>query len=127
MKQVAKILGVKPGKVFKISGMDCRFLIDECGLLMEDDKGDYDLNALLAALLAGRLKVERLPWVPECNEYYWFVDPYGEVLEDAFIDDDIGSLLTVKSGRIYRTEAEAKSHAEEDKAFWESIRKELLK
>ena len=62
MKEVARMLGVELGEVFKISGMDCRFWIDECGLLMGDDKGNYDLNALLAALLAGRLKVEQLPW-----------------------------------------------------------------
>ena len=125
IKEVARMLGVELGEVFKISGMDCRFWIDECGLLMGDDKGDYDLNAVMMALLTGRSKIERLPWVPKCNEYYWFVDPYGEVLEDAFIDDDIGSLLTVKSGRIYRTEEEAKAHKEEDKAFWDEIRKEL--
>ena len=125
MKGIAHMLGVELGERFKVSGMDGRFWIDEIGLCAEDDKGDYDSTALLAALLAGRLKVERPPWVPECDEYYWFVDPYGEVLEDAFIDDDIGSLLTVKSGRIYRTEEEAKAHKEEDKAFWDEIRKEL--
>ena len=125
MEQVAHMLGVELGERFKVSGMDGRFWIDEIGLCMEDDKGDYDLNAVMMALLTGRSKIERLPWVPKCNEYYWFVDPYGEVLEDAFIDDDIGSLLTVKSGRIYRTEEEAKAHKEEDKAFWDEIRKEL--
>lgn len=125
MKEVARMLGVEPGEEFEISGMDGRFWIDECGLLMEDDKGDYDLNALMMALLTGRSKIERLPWVPKCNEYYWFVDPYGEVLEDVFVDDDIGSLLTAKSGRIYRTEEEAEVHKEEDRVFWDEIRKEL--
>ena len=76
MEQVAHMLGVEMGERFKVSGMDGEFWLDDNGLHMQDDKGDYDLNALLAALLAGRLKVERLPWVPKCNEYYWFVDPY---------------------------------------------------
>lgn len=125
MEQIAHMLGVEPGENFKISGMDGRFWLDGNGLHMLDDKGDYDLNALMMALLTGRSKVEQLPWVPKCNEYYWFVDPYGEVLEDAFIDDDIGSLLTVKSGRIYRTEEEAEAHIAEDKALWDKIRKEL--
>ena len=62
MEQVAHMLGVELGERFKVSGMDGRFWIDEIGLCMEDDKGDYDLTALLAALLAGRLKVEQLPW-----------------------------------------------------------------
>ena len=62
MEQVAHMLGVELGERFKVSGMDGRFWIDEIGLCMEDDKGDYDSTALLAALLAGRLKVERLPW-----------------------------------------------------------------
>lgn len=125
MEQVAHMLGVELGERFKVSGMDGRFWIDEIGLCMEDDKGDYDLNALMMALLTGRSKIERLPWVPEYNEYYWFVDPYGEVLEDVFVDDVIGSLLTVKSGRIYRTEEEAEAHAEEDTAFWRGIQEEL--
>ena len=125
MKQIAHMLGVEMGERFKASGMYGRFWIDEIGLCMEDDKGDYDLTALLAALLAGRLKVERPPWVPERDEYYWFVDPYGEVPEDVFVDDDICSLLTVKSGRIYRTEEEARAHVEEDAAFWRGIQEEL--
>ena len=62
MEQISKMLGLEPGKYFKIAGMDGEFWLDGNGLHMLDDKGDYDLNALLAALLAGRLKVEQLPW-----------------------------------------------------------------
>ena len=124
MKEIAHMLGVELGERFKISGADGEFWLDDNGLHMLDDKGDYDLNALLVALLTGRWKIE---WLPLDGECYWFVDPYGDVLGDQFDYDNVGCLLTVKSGRIYRTEAEARDHAEEDKAFWESIRKGLLK
>lgn len=62
IKEVARMLGVELGERFKVSGMDGTFWLDADGLCMQYDKGDYDLNALLAALLAGRLKVEQLPW-----------------------------------------------------------------
>ena len=124
INKITKMLGLEPGEYFKISGMDDTFWLDDNGLHMLDDKGDYDLNALMMAMLTGRSKIE---WLPLNGEYYWFVDPYGDVLEDGFVDDDIGSLLTVKSGRIYRTEEEARDHVEEDKAFWNSIREELVR
>ncbi len=62
MKEVAHMLGVELGERFKISGMDDTFWLDDDGLCIQDNKGDYDLNALMMALLAGRLKVEQLPW-----------------------------------------------------------------
>lgn len=64
MKEIAHMLGVEPGEYFKIAGVDGEFWLDDNGLHMLDDKGDYDLNALLAALLTGRSKVEQLPWKP---------------------------------------------------------------
>lgn len=124
MDKITKMLGLEPGEYFKIAGVDGDFWLDDNGLHMQDDKGDYDLNALMMALLTGRSKIE---WLPLNGECYWFVDLYGDVREDTFIEDDIGYLLTVKSGRIYRTEEEARAHVEEDKAFWRSIWEELLK
>lgn len=124
MDKITKMLGLELGEYFKIAGVDGDFWLDDNGLHMQDDKGDYDLNALMMALLTGRSKIE---WLPLNGKCYWFVDLYGDVREDTFIEDDIGYLLTVKSGRIYRTEEEARAHVEEDKAFWRSIWEELLK
>ena len=125
MKEAAHMLGVELGEVFKISGMDCRFWIDECGLLMGDDKGDYDLNALMMALLTGRSKIVYPPWKPKFEDIYYYNNRSGELHRDIVEDNNLFDLMITKLGKAYRTEEEAKSHAEEDAAFWESIRKEL--
>ena len=54
MDKISKMLGLEPGEYFKIAGMDGDFWLDDNGLHMLDDKGDYDLNALMMALLTGR-------------------------------------------------------------------------
>lgn len=127
MKEIAHMLGVEMGEEFEISGMDGRFWLDGNGLHMLDDKGDYDLNALLAALLAGRSKVEQLPWKPKLGDIYYYNNRFGELHRDIAEDNNLFDLMIVKLGKAYRTEEKAKAHAEEDAAFWESIRKELLK
>ena len=126
MKQIAHMFGVEPGEYFKISGMDGEFWLDDNGLHMQDDKGDYDLNALLVALLAGRSKVEQLPWKPKIGDIYYYNNRFGELHRDIAEDNNLLDLMIVKLGKAYRTEEKAKAHAEEDAAFWESIRKELI-
>lgn len=126
MKEVAHMLGVELGEVFKISGMDCRFWIDDNGLHMQDDKGDYDLNALMMALLTGRSKIVYPPWTPKIGDIYYYNNRFGELHRDIAEDNNLLDLMIVKLGKAYRTEEKAKAHAEEDAAFWESIRKELI-
>ena len=126
MKQIAHMLGVEMGERFKVSGMDGEFWLAGNGLHMLDDKGDYDLNALLVALLAGRSKVEQLPWKPKIGDIYYYNNRFGELHRDIAEDNNLLDLMIVKLGKAYRTEEKAKAHAEEDAAFWESIRKELI-
>lgn len=125
MEQVAHMLGVELGERFKVSGMDGRFWIDEIGLCMEDDKGDYDLNALLAALLTGRSKIVYLPYKPKIGDAYYLNTRFGETRHEWVEDDNLFDLMIIKLGKVYRTEEAAKYHAEEDKAYWDEIRKEL--
>ena len=128
MKQIAHMLGVEMGERFKVSGMYGRFWIDEIGLCMEDDKGDYDLNALMMALLTGRSKVEQLPWKPKFGDIYYYNNRFGELHLHRNIaeDNNLFDLMITKLGKAYRTEEEARAHVEEDKAFWNSIREELI-
>ena len=128
MYKISKMLGLEPGEDFKISGMDGEFWLDDDGLCMQDDKGNYDLNALLAALLTGRSKIVYPPWKPKFGDIYYYNNRFGELHLHRNIaeDNNLFDLMITKLGKAYRTEAEAKSHAEEDAAFWESIRKELI-
>lgn len=127
MEQISKMLGLEPGKYFKIAGMDGEFWLDGNGLHMLDDKGDYDLNTLMMALLTGRSKIVYPPWKPKFGDIYYYNNRSGELNRDIVEVNNLFDLMITKLGKAYRTEEEAKAHAEEDKAFWESIWKELLK
>lgn len=126
MKQIAKMLRLEPGEYFKIAGVDGEFWLDDNGLRMQDDKGDYDLNALLAALLTERSKIVYPPWKPKFGDIYYYNDRFGELHRDIAGANNLFDLMITKLGKAYRTEEEARAHVEEDKAFWESIRKELI-
>lgn len=126
MDKISKMLGLKPGEDFKITGVDGEFWLDVDGLCMQDDKGDYDLNALLVALLTGRSKIVYPPWKPKFGDVYYYNNRFGERHRDIAEDNNVFDLMIVKLGKAYRTEEEARAHVEEDKAFWESIRKELI-
>ena len=126
MEKISKMFGLEPGENFKIAGTDGEFWLDDNGLHMQDDKGDYDLNALLAALLTGRSKIVYPPWVPKIGDVYYRNNIFGETHREWTEDNNLFDLMIARLGKAYRTEEEAKSHAEEDAAFWESIREELI-
>ena len=127
MEQISKMLGLEPGEYFKIAGTDGEFWLADNGLHMQDDKGDYDLNALLVALLTGRSKIVYPPYEPKIGNIYYYNNRFGELCRDIVEDNNLFDFMITKLGKAYRTEEKAKSHAEEDKAFWNGIRKELLK
>lgn len=127
MDKISKMLGLEPGEYFKISGMDGEFWLDDNGLHMQDE-GDYDLNALMMALLTGRSKIVYPPWTPKIGDIYYYNNnnnSLGETYREWVEDNNLFDLMIVKLGKAYRTEAEARTHVEEDKAFWNSIREEL--
>ena len=126
MEQIAKMLGLELGEYFKISGMDDTFWLDDDGLCMQDNKGDYDLNALMMALLTGRSKVVYPPWKLKIGDAYYYNSADGKTWSETFDGDSVFDLMIVKFGKAYRTEEEAKARAEEDAAFWNSIREELM-
>ena len=67
------------------------------------------------------------PWKPKFGDIYYYNNRFGELHRGIAGANNLFDLMITKLGKAYRTEEEAKSHAEEDAAFWESIRKELLK
>ena len=127
IKEVARMLGVELGERFKVSGMDGTFWLDADGLCMQYDKGDYDLNALLAALFTGRSKIVYPSWKPKFGDVYYHNNRSGEPCREWAEDDNLFDLMIIKLGKVYRTEEAAKAHAEEDAAFWDSIREELMR
>ena len=126
INKISKMLGLELGEYFKIAGVDGDFWLDDNGLHMQDAKGDYDLNALMMALLTGRSKIVYPPWKPKLGYVYYHNNRFGELHREWAEDNNLFDLMIVKLGKAYRTEEEARAHAEEDAAFWESIREELM-
>lgn len=124
MDKITEMLGLELGEYFKIAGVDGDFWLDGNGLHMQDN--NYDLNALMMALLTGRSKIVYPPWKPKLGYVYYHNNRSGETCREWAEDNNLFDLMIVKLGKAYRTEEEARAHVEEDKAFWESIRKELM-
>lgn len=130
MSKIAEMLGVEIGEEFKIRfhcSIDAEdetyFLKEDYGLC--DTTGDHIRNDYLGALLTGRCKIVKLPWKPKGAEPVYYVCPDGLVLMETFNPTYSKHLSMYKIGKLYRTNEEAEAHAEEDKAYWDEIRKEL--
>lgn len=126
MKQIAEMLGVEIGERFKIKELDFVSYIGTDGFFTEldDDTVSQD-DARLVKLITGEWKIEKLPWKPKNGESYCYIDTDGKVSYETFNPSVIYDIALYKLGKLYRTKAEAEEHADEDKTFWESIRKEL--
>ena len=129
MEKVAEMLGVEIGEEFKVKGSDgelsAKFYIIDDGLYEQCKDGMPLLNsALLRDLLTGTYEIVKLPWKPKGGDSYWY---YGEfyILEKSVWDGALFDLALYKLGKLYRTREEAEAHAEEDKAYWDEVRKEL--
>lgn len=131
MEKVAEMLGVEIGEEFKVRCQDgelsARFYIIDDGLY-EQCKDEIPLvnSALLRDLLIGRCEIVKLTWKPKDGDHYWYVE-YDEGCDlcRTTWSDSSYDLALHKLGKLYRTREEAEAHAEEDKAYWDGIRKEL--
>ena len=128
MKQIADMLGVEIGEEFKIrfeSGdiTDDLYMLTPAGICIPAlSTTVYDI---FPRLLTGQIEIVKLPWRPKHMEHCWSVTAKGSILEDCFSARNMYCLALYKLGKLYRTKEEAEAHAEEDKAYWENIRKEI--
>lgn len=128
MKQIAEILGVEMGEEFKIrfeSGIvpDDLYMLTDNAIYMPNVT--FSSENLLWRLLTGRCEIVKLPWRPKQNASVWSVTPGGALSQGSFSFRFSYDLALYKLGKLYRTREEAEAHAEEDKAYWNEIRKEL--
>ena len=126
MKDVAKLLGVELGKEFKIKYNGCelssKYRISETGLMNESGICG---PTIFTKLLTGDIEIVKPPWKPKTGQTCWYVYSDGSILTTVFNSDFTSDLSKYKLGKLYPTKAEAESHAAEDKAFWDEIRKDL--
>ena len=130
MKQVVKMLGVELGERFKVMCQGAisssEFCITENGLY-EKFRDQSSINSpVLKKLLIGDAEIVKIPWKPKDGEKVWLFSWMLEDVESYSIDiDAVEDLALYKLGKLYYTREEAEAHAEEDKAYWNEIRKEL--
>ena len=130
MSKIAEMLGVELGERFKVTRQDTvlssKFYMTDNGFYEQIPNRSPMLNSpVLKDLLIGERKIIKLPWRLKYGEDFYIVTPKGIVFKDSFCDNDPYKLALYKLGKIYRTREEAEAHAEEDKAYWKSIRKEF--
>ena len=129
MNQVADLLGVEINEEFKVrstkfpQNVNSEIFVLTIGGMTTDD--GITRNDILIDLLLGVLEIVKLPWKPKHMEHYWSVTAKGSILEDCFSARNMYCLALCKLGKVYRTKEEAEAHAEEDKVYWENIRKEI--
>ena len=129
MKQVVKMLGVELGERFKVMCQGAisssEFCITENGLY-EKFRDQSSINSpVLKKLLIGDAEIVKIPWKPKDGEKVWYVDADNSMRAIEFSDLKAKDLILYKLGKLYRTLDGANTHAEEDKAYWDEIRKEL--
>lgn len=128
MEKIAEMLGVGMGEKFKIRFENGYvsygvYMFTSNGIREPDtvDKADD----LLQRLLTGKIEIFKLPWKPKYWDDVWSVNTSGTPYEFTFNNSSNTHLALYKLDKLYHTREEAEAHAEEDKAYWNEIRKEL--
>ena len=130
MEQVAKMLGVELGERFKVMRQGAisssEFCITENGLYEKfRDQSSVINSPVLKNLLIGDAEIVKIPWKPKYWDDVWSVNTSGTPYEFTFNNSSNTHLALYKLDKLYHTREEAEAHAEEDKAYWNEIRKEL--
>lgn len=110
MAEVAKMLGVELGEKFEISNNGKAIVkLTENGLEIVTILGKLIDNAehiCLTKLLTGKYEIQRKPWKPKKDSFYWNVRQNGELALVRWLDD-IDDLNNYKLGNCYKTKEEA--------------------
>lgn len=131
MKKVADLLGVEINEEFKVRSTKYTqnvnseiFVFTKVGITTDDG---ITRNDILIDLLLGVFEIVKLPWKPKNGEAYYYIDTDDKVTYETFDPSVVYDIALYKLGKLYRTREEAEAHAEEDKAYWDEVRKELEK
>ena len=123
MADVAKLLGVELGEVFKIDydmpwATDSRYVLGKFTYdgfeVIKTNLLSYpkqvDREDILSDLLIGAATISSKPWKPKkCGEIYLYVDKNGDTWTAPWYDCEI-DVLRYKLGNCYRTRKEAEAN-----------------
>ncbi len=121
MTEVAQMLGVEIGEVFKITDDThanypryYRFT-ENVGVEASDDGVKWGMTkaGALECLLMGYIRIAKLPWKPARNDTYYYPTPSGRELWECTIwVDSKYDCMKLSRGLVYKTKGEAVAAAE---------------
>lgn len=121
--QVAKMLDLEIGEEFYSiysDGSKKKVVFKNDGLYYI---GIFDQRAssTLSAILAGKYKIERLPWRPKLRDEYYYININGDVLTTVYYPDNLMDRMITRVGNCYPTREEAAKHIDEWKKWYEEV------
>ena len=123
--EVAKILGVELGEIFKIQideNKTFQFRFTESGFQCFNGKmwnEDVVAMACLNLLLVGKYAIKRKPWKPNLDDEYYYVDKCGYACSDPWVNSAL-DFVFYKIGNCYKTKEEAEKNKDKWVAFYAS-------
>lgn len=108
MPEIAKMLGVEVGEIFKMTDYNSLYRFTEKGLEFKGTAG-WCLSERIEWLLTGRNKILKLPWRPKKGEVYCRpTDGFEDVAFDNRGNHPIDFALK-EAGMVFRTKEECEA------------------
>ena len=108
MPEIAKMLGVELGEIFKMTNYNSLYRFTERGLEFKGTAG-WCLSERIEWLLTGRNEIIKLPWQPkEGDRYYFPATDFQYSCPETWDNHPIDFALK-EAGMIFRTEEECKA------------------
>ena len=108
MPEIAKMLGVEVGEIFKMTDYNSLYRFTEKGLEFKGTVG-WCLSERIEWLLTGRTEILKLPWRPKKGEVYCRpTDGFEDVAFDNWGNHPIDFALK-EAGMVFRTKEECEA------------------
>lgn len=114
--EIAKMLGVELGEVFKVKGEEeLTYRFDSDGLKLTHDSGielaDVSAKVAFADLLNGKDEIIKLPWKPKKGDVYFTFGRLGDkwVVRSLWWGGFPEEYALLDKGWVYRSEKEAQA------------------
>lgn len=113
MPEILQKLGVEVGERFYIENnkKDYHFEVffNENYRLIDSDFGSLLISNYLVDLLKGDAKIIKKPWKPQNRERGYYVNPAGDIIQNAFFKNNGRDVALVVMGNCFETEEEAEA------------------
>ena len=108
MPEIAKMLGVEVGEIFKMTDYNSLYRFTERGLEFKGTAG-WCLSERIEWLLTGRNEILKLPWQPKTNEaYYRPAYKFFGVASEVWTDNPYDYAFK-EAGMIFKTKEECEA------------------